>query len=129
LLLAGLLPWIFFSQSVGLALMSVVAKGSLLRKVYIPKTLIPLSAVLSCLLNFLLSFVPFLVLMIALGRPLTAAVLFLPVAVVLLALFTIGVSFLFSCLNVFFRDFTHMTEVLLQAWFYLSPVIYTVKMV
>ena len=129
LLFAGLLPWIFFAQSISLSLMSIVGKGSLLKKVYIPKATIPLAAVLSCLVNFLLSFVPLLLIMIVMGREMNSSLLFLPVAVVLLALFACGFAFLFSCLNVFFRDFTHMTEVLLQAWFYVTPVIYTVDMV
>jgi ABC-type polysaccharide/polyol phosphate export permease len=129
LLLSGLLPWIFFSQSISLSLMSVVSKGNLLKKVYIAKALIPLSAVLACLVNFLLSLFPLFLLMVALGHSVNETILFLPVAVVLLTLFTSGLAFLFSCLNVFFRDFTHMTEVLLSAWFYLSPVIYSLQLV
>ncbi|OGR15215.1 MAG: hypothetical protein A2341_09005 [Deltaproteobacteria bacterium RIFOXYB12_FULL_58_9] len=129
LLISGLLPWIFFSQAVSLALMSVVSKGSLLKKVYIPKSLIPLSAVLSSLVNFLLALVPLFLLVVLLGKPLTPALLFLPASILFVALFTCGVAFIFSCLNVFFRDFTHMTEVIIQAWFYLSPVIYRTDMV
>jgi ABC-type polysaccharide/polyol phosphate export permease len=129
LLLAGLLPWLFFSQSVTNSLMSVVAKGDLLKKVYFPKALIPLSAVLACLLNFLLSLVPLFIVVAVLGHTVSPAMVFLPVAVVLMTLFACGFAFLFSCLNVFFRDFTHMTDVLLSAWFYLSPIIYRVDMV
>lgn len=128
LLLSGLLPWTFVGQSISLALMSVVSKGSLLKKVYIPKALIPLASVLACLVNFVLSFVPLIVLLLVLGKPLSLTLLFLPVPTVLLALFTCGVAFVFAGLNVFFRDFTHMTDVLLQAWFYLSPIIYTAEM-
>jgi ABC-type polysaccharide/polyol phosphate export permease len=128
LLLSGLLPWTFFTQSVTLALMSVVSKGNLLKKVYIPKALIPLSSVLACLVNFLLSLVPLVALLLVLGKPLHLTLLFLPVPIVLLALFTCGVALVFAGLNVFFRDFTHMTEVILQAWFYLSPIIYTAEM-
>jgi ABC-type polysaccharide/polyol phosphate export permease len=129
LLFAGLLPWQFFAQSVGLSLMSIVQKGSLLKKVYIPKLVIPLSAVTATLVNFLLALVPLVLLMFFMGHPLKPAIAFLPVAILFIALFTCGVAFIFSCLNVFFRDFTHMTEVLLQAWFYASPVMYTIKMV
>jgi ABC-2 type transport system permease protein len=129
LLVAGLLPWIFFAQSVNTSLMSIVGKGSLLSKVYIPKALIPLSAVLACCVNFLLALVPMLVLILATGRELNETILFLPAAIVLFTIFTCGFAFLFSCLNVFFRDFTHMTEVILSIWFYLSPVWYTVSLV
>ena len=129
LIFSGLLPWIFFSQSINGSLMSIVGKGSLLKKVYIPKAVIPLSSVLATLVNFILSFIPLVIIMAIAGKPLTWAALFLPVSVLLLALFACGFAFLFSSLNVFFRDFTHMTEVLLQVLFYLSPVIYTVKLV
>ena len=125
LLFAGLLPWTFFSQSVMGSLMSVVGKGPLLRKVYIPKAVIPLSAVLATFVNFVLSFVPLLLVAVTIGHPITAALWFVPVASIMLFLFATGFAFLFACLNVFFRDFGHMTEVLLQAWFYFSPVIYT----
>lgn len=128
-LFAGLLPWTFLAQSVANSLMSIVAKGSLLKKVYIPKAIIPLSMVLATLINFLLSMIPLLLIVGIMGHPIGPSILFLPVAVLMMTLFVCGVSFLFSCLNVFFRDFGHMTEVLLQAWFYASPVIYTVDMV
>lgn len=129
LLLAGLLPWTFLSQSINNSLMSVVGKGSLLKKVYIPKAIIPLSAVLAAFVNFLLSFIPFLGVVVVLGRPLTWAVVMLPLAMLLLAVFASGLAYLFSCLNVFFRDFSHMTEVIISAWFYASPIIYTLEMI
>jgi len=129
MLISGLLPWVFFSQAVSLALGSVVGKGSLLKKVYIPKTLLPLSAVLSSMINFLLALAPLFLLVVIMGKPLTPALLFLPVSIIFVVLFACGVGMIFACLNVFFRDFTHMTEVIIQAWFYLSPVIYRVEMV
>jgi ABC-2 type transport system permease protein len=127
-LFSGFLPWMFLSQSIGLALMSVVGKGPLLQKVYIPKIVIPLSAVLSTLVNFLLALVPLLGLVVIAGHPVNESLLFLPVAIVFITLFTVGLGFLFSCLNVFFRDFTHMTEVILNLWYHLSPVWYTLEM-
>ena len=129
LLLSGLLPWTFLSQSITNALGSVVGKGALLRKVYIPKTVIPLSAVLASFVNFALSMLPFLVLLVIIGHPVRPAMAMIPVAMLLMALFAAGISYVFACLNVFFRDFTHMTEVLIQAWFYASPIIYNLDMV
>lgn len=127
-LFAGLLPWTFFSQSVMLSLMSIVGKSSLLRKVYIPKSVLPLSAVLSTLVNFILSLAPLLLLTFLITDHLSIAIAFLPVSIALFALFTCGVSFIFSTLNVFFRDFQHMTDVLLQVFFYASPIIYEPSM-
>ncbi|MEM6484781.1 MAG: ABC transporter permease [Pseudomonadota bacterium] len=129
LLLSGLLPWTFFVQSVTGSLMSIVGKEALIKKVYLPKAVIPLSSVVSNFVNFSLSLLPFIVLTAALSHPITHHLIYLPLAMLLLAVFTAGVSFLFSCLNVYFRDFGHMTEVLIQAWFYLSPIIYTLEII
>jgi ABC-type polysaccharide/polyol phosphate export permease len=123
-LLSTLLPWMFFSQAITLSLMSFISKGSLLHKVYFPRAVIPLSAVFSNLLNFLLALIPLAVLMLVAERSFTLALFYLPVALVALTLFTIGLSFVFSTLNVFFRDFTHMTEVLLSLLYFATPIIY-----
>lgn len=129
LLLSGLLPWTFISQSVAGSLMSIVGKGNLIKKVYIPKSIIPLATVLANLVNFVLSLVPLLAIGAFLGHGFSPALVFLPISVCIVGLFACGLALLFSCLNVFFRDFTHMTEVLLQALFYASPIIYTRDMI
>jgi lipopolysaccharide transport system permease protein len=129
LLLSGLLPWTFLAQSINNALGSVVGKGALLKKVYIPKSIIPLSAVLASFVNFILSFLPFLGVLLVIGHPITKVVVMLPAAMLLIFMFATGVAYIFACLNVFFRDFTHMTDVLIQAWFYASPIIYNLNMV
>jgi ABC-type polysaccharide/polyol phosphate export permease len=74
--------------------------------------------------NFILSFLPLSIMMIALGQRFTSALVFLPVAVVLLTVFAAGVTLLLSSATVFFRDVRHLTEVLLQVVLYLSPVLY-----
>jgi ABC-type polysaccharide/polyol phosphate export permease len=129
LLLAGILPWTFISQTVNNSLMSIITKGSLLNKVYVPKSIFPLATVAANLVNFVLSLVPLLAIGLAFGHGLSPALLFLPMAVIFVAMFACGLALLFSCLNVFFRDFTHMTDVLMQALFYASPIIYAVDMV
>lgn len=129
MLLSGLLPWTFISQAVNNSLMSLVTKGSLIHKVYVPKGVFPIATVLANLVNFVLSLIPLLVIGLAIGHRFSLALLFLPVAILLVAVLACGLALLFSCLNVFFRDFTHMTEVLLQALFYASPIIYGIEMV
>jgi lipopolysaccharide transport system permease protein len=125
-LLAGLLPWIFFSTAVMQGLMSVLVNQELVRKVRLPQAVFPLSVVGSNLVNFVLSLLPLAAMMVALGQRFSAALAFLPLAVVLLATFAAGATLLLSSATVFFRDVRHLTEVLLQVLLYLSPVLYDV---
>jgi len=126
-LLSALLPWTMFIQATTGGLRSIVDNAHLIHKVYVPKAVFPLAVVGSSLVNFFLSLIPLFLLMVALGVPLRPAVLILPLAIVILAIFTTGTALIFSCLNVFYRDFTHMTPVLLSAWFYLTPIIYPIN--
>ncbi len=127
-LLAGLLPWLFFSIAVLQGLNSILTNQELIRKVRLPQAVFPLSVVGSNLVNFVLSIVPLFLLMAALRQPFTAALLFLPVGIVLLTLFTSGVTLLFATFTVFFRDVRHLAEVALQMLMYLSPVFYDLQM-
>jgi lipopolysaccharide transport system permease protein len=127
-LLSALLPWLFFSTAVLQGLSSVLANQELIRKVRLPQAVFPLSVVGSNLVNFAVSFVPLLALMLVVHRPFTKAMFFLPVAVLLLTIFTSGVTMFFATVTVFFRDVRHLTEVLLQVLMYLSPVLYDLSM-
>ncbi len=126
-LLSALLPWIFFSTALMQGLNSVLANQELIRKVRVPQAVFPLSVVGSNLVNFALSLAPLIALMIALRQPFSSALLFLPVSILLLTLFTSGVTLLFATATVFFRDVKHLTEVLLQMLMYLSPILYDVN--
>ncbi|MBL0381221.1 MAG: ABC transporter permease [Desulfofustis sp. PB-SRB1] len=106
MLLAGLLPWNFFEQSISSSLMSIVGKGSLIRKVYFPKAILPLATVLANLINFLFALIPLLFLVHIIGPGLNASILFLPMACLIFFVFVTGFSFFFACINVFFRDFS-----------------------
>jgi lipopolysaccharide transport system permease protein len=128
-LLAGLLPWIFFSTALMQGMGSVLANQELIRKVRLPQAVFPLSVVGSNLVNFLLSLIPLFLVMLVLGHPVTPALLFLPVAAAILTLFVSGVTMALASATVFFRDVRHLTEVLLQLLFYLSPVLYDVSQV
>jgi len=126
-LLSGLLPWLFFSTAVLQGLTSILTNQELIRKVRLPQAVFPLSVVGSNLVNFALSLVPLLLLMALVRQPFRLALLFIPAGIFILALFTSGVTLLFSTFTVFFRDVRHLTEVLLQVLLYLSPVFYDLQ--
>jgi ABC-type polysaccharide/polyol phosphate export permease len=127
-LLSGLLPWLFFSTAILQGLTSILTNQELIRKVRLPQAVFPLSVVGSNLVNFALSLVPLFLLMAVVRQPFTPALLFLPVGIFVLALFTSGVTLLLSTFTVFFRDVRHLTEVLLQMLLYLSPVLYDLQL-
>lgn len=123
-LLSALLPWIYFSTAVAQGLTSVLGNQDLIRKIRLPQAVFPLSVVGSNFVNFSLSLLPLFLLMLVERQPFTPALLFLPVAAVILTAFISGVTLLLASATVFFRDVRHLTEVFLQVLFYLSPVIY-----
>jgi lipopolysaccharide transport system permease protein len=127
-LLSGLLPWLFFSIAVLQGLNSIIVNQELIRKVRLPQAVFPLSVVGSNLVNFVLSLFPLLLLMAVVGQPLRPALLFVPVAMLILTAFTSGVTLLFATFTVFFRDVRHLAEVALQMLMYLSPVFYDLQM-
>lgn len=123
-LLSALLPWLFFQTAVIQGLNSVLGNQELIRKVRVPQAVFPLSVVGSNLVNFTLSMVPLFLLMLFLRQPFSRALFFLPVGVVLLTLFTSGVTLMLATFTVFFRDVKHLAEVVLQMLMYLSPIFY-----
>ena len=123
-LLGGLLPWIFFAQTTTSAIQQSVWGGTLMRRIYVPYTAFPAAAVGTGVVNLLLSLVPLLGMMLIVGRPIRWTVLFLPIPIILLAAFALGVGLLLSSLAVRFPDIAEMYQIILQAWLYLTPIMY-----
>lgn len=122
--LAALLPWNFFSQTTVTSMNGIAWYGPLMKRVRVPKTMFVLSTVLSGLLNLALSYIPLLAIMLVRGAPIRPAILFVPVAVLLFAIFTYGLTLAVSGVAIFFTDVREMFTVVLTAMMYLTPVIY-----
>lgn len=124
-ILSVLLPWTFFSQSLSYAAESIVGNGDLIKKVKVSKLVFPVAAVVSNMINLLLSLIP-LVLIVALMRhPFHLTWFYLPVPLLALTLFTLGATFFFAAVNVYYRDVAHILQIVLQVWFYITPIIYS----
>jgi ABC-2 type transport system permease protein len=123
-LLSVLLPWTFFSQSLSYGVESIVSNGELIKKVAVPKMVFPIAAVLSNTINLVLSLIPMALLVLATRHPFYSTWLYLPVPMLALIIFTVGMACLFAALNVFYRDVSHILQVILSAWFYFTPIIY-----
>ena len=122
--LSGLIAWTFFSQTTTAAMYNIVWGNSLMHRIYLPRTVFAIASIGTGLVNLLLSLIPMLVVMVVVQIPLRWAVLFLPIAMVLLALFSLGVGLLLSTLAVYFPDVAEMYQIVLLAWMYLTPIIY-----
>ncbi len=128
-LLSALLPWTFFSQGLSYAVESIVANAELLKKVAVCRSVFPMAAVLSNLINFLLSLIPLALVLLVLRFPFHLAWVYVPVPLLGLILFTMGCGFFCAAANVFFRDVSHIVQIVLSAWFYFSPVIYSLDLI
>lgn len=121
--LAGLVPWTFFSNAITASGNSLVGSSNLITKVYFPRLIVPAAAMLAGLVDFALAFLLFCVLMIYYGVAPTAHVLFLPVLVVMTAVFAFGVGTWMAALNVKYRDVRFALPFLIQIWLFVSSVI------
>ncbi len=124
LFLSALLPWNFFVGAVMGGMTSIIGGGHLLKKVYFPREVLPISVALANLVNFLMAMPVFFILMWLSGVNITPWVLLLPIPIFIQMLFIIGIALILATLEVFFRD-THMImDVAIQAWFFLTPIMY-----
>ena len=127
LFLSALLPWNFFTGSVMGGIPSIVGNSHLVKKVYFPREALPIAVVLSNLVNFLISLPVLLLLIVVSGVPLTGWLLFLPIPILIQVTFALGIVLFLSTLEVFYRDTHMMMNVGMQAWFFLTPIVYTFR--
>lgn len=122
---AAMLPWQFFSSSLTEASSSLIANANLISKIYFPRLIVPSSAVIVSLTDFLISGVILIVLMIWYGVAPSWRLLFLPAFTLVAFLSALGAGFAFAALNVKYRDFRYVLPFVVQVGLYISPVGYS----
>lgn len=122
--LSAFLPWTFFQMSLMDASQSILLHFAVLKKVYFPREILPLSTVISNLVHFLLSLVIFFLYASLVKIRFTPALLLLPLVILLHLFLTSGLALVISALNVYYEDIKYLTSVLLSLLFYLTPVLY-----
>jgi len=126
---AALVPWFFFMNSVSSGTLSLITYRNIVTKTYFPREIIPLAQVCSRFIDFFAAAALYAVLMVAYGVHLGVWSLMAPVFFVMLILFTVGVTFATSAVNVFYRDVNPVVQIALQLWLYLTPVAYPLALV
>jgi ABC-type polysaccharide/polyol phosphate export permease len=125
--LVGLLPWNFFSGSILSGTVSITSNSALIKKVFFPRVLLPTAALLSNLVNFLLAFLVLLVFLYIFGIGLTVYALWVPALLFTQLLFILGLVLILSTFHVFYRDVVMVLDVVMLAWFFLTPIFYSLN--
>jgi ABC-type polysaccharide/polyol phosphate export permease len=123
-LFTGMIPWNFFSSVVIQSSSAFINNEGLIKKIYLPKIIFPLSICLSLLVDSALSFITLFIIILIIGGTLSWAVFFIPIAYLILFFFAFGISLVMSVITVFFRDLQHIIVIAMQGLFFLTPIFY-----
>ena len=128
-LVCGLLPWLFFNRVLTLGTESLVANAGLIQKVYFPRIVLPLSLANATFFTWLLEMAVLVVALSLLGSFVLPWLPLVALFMIVFALFAVGLSMVFSIVNVYFRDLSYLLTIVLQFWFYLTPILYPRELV
>lgn len=128
-LFVGLLPWTLFSNSLGSASASLVGAGSLISKIYFPRTILVLSTIIAKIIDFLFSISVLVIYMIVYQIPININILWVIPIFFIQQIFTLGLSLFFGAANLLYRDVQYLLSLILTLWMYLTPVIYPADIV
>ncbi len=126
-MVCGLIPWAYFSSSVNRSTFVMIENGNILKKVYFPREILPLSLVTSETVNFLISSIIILVFTLANGIALSWLIVLFPVVLLVQYVLQLGIALILSSVTVYFRDLNHFMGVLLQLFFYATPIVYSIE--
>ena len=125
---AALIPWTLFAEGLTRSSTSMVSNANIITKVYFPRLIIPLSSILSPLVDFAIAFVILILMMAYFGFVPTIAIVLLPFFILLAIMTSLAVGLWLSALNVKYRDFQYTIPFLIQVWLFASPVVYPASM-
>jgi len=128
-LVCGLLPWLFFNRVLTLGTDVLVSNAGLIQKVYFPRIVLPLALANATFFTWILEMAVLAIALGLLGSFVLPWVPLVAVFMVVFALFSVGLAMVFSVINVYFRDLAYLLTIVLQFWFYLTPILYPVELV
>ena len=123
-LCCGLIPWTFFSTAISRSAFTMVENGNIIKKVYFPREILPISVVTSETVNFLISTIIIIAFVVFGGLGISKYIIFYPIVLLAQYLLLIAISFIVSSISVYIRDLQHLIGVVLQLLFYAAPIVY-----
>ncbi len=123
-LCCGLIPWNFFSAAISRTSFTMIENGNIIKKVYFPREVLPISVVTSEAINFIISTIIILAFVLGYGMGLSKFLIFYPLVLLVQYILLIGISFIVSSVTVYFRDLQHFIGIALQLLFYATPIVY-----
>lgn len=127
-LICGIIPWTWFITSISQGTTSITNNANLIKKVYFPREILPISVVTSGLVNFLISCLIILIFVICGGLGITWHLVFLPFIIIVQYLFTLALIFVLSAINVYVKDVEYIVSFIINMLFYATPILYTTEM-
>lgn len=127
-LICGIIPWTWFITSISQGTTSITNNANLIKKVYFPREILPISVVTSGLINFLISCLIILIFVIFGGLGITWHLVFLPFIIIVQYLFTLALIFVLSAFNVYVKDVEYIVAFIINMLFYATPILYTTEM-
>ena len=127
-LITGVIPWVFFTTVVTTGCNCVWINGGIIKKVYFPREILPISVVLAGLINFLISCVIIILFVIFGGIGLSINLVWLPIIALIQSALSLGMLFILSAINVYVRDVEYLVQFIMNLVFYATPIIYNVSM-
>ena len=128
-LLCGLTCWRFFANGTTASLWSIIGKAHIVKKIYFPREILVFSVVLSNMISIILEFIVFFVLLVILMGEIHSTILLFPIVLLLEFILVFGVGLFLAISTVFFRDLTQIWDIVLQAGFFLTPIMYSITMI
>ena len=125
-LCCGLIPWTFFSTSINKSAFSIIENGNIIKKVYFPREIIPISVVTAETINFLISTLIIIGFVIGGGIGVSKNIIYYPLVVIAQYLIILAISFIISSICVYLRDLQHFIGIILQLLFYATPIVYSI---
>ena len=123
----ALIPWTYFTTSITQSAFTIIGNGDIIKKVYFPREILPISVVTSGAVNFMISTIIIIVFVLLAGLGLTKYIVFYPLILLIQYILLLGISFIVSSITVYFRDLEHIIGIILMAAFYGTPIVYKLE--
>lgn len=127
-LFVGFVPWFMLTSAITQGAVCIESQSNLVEKIYFPRMVLPISTVMTCFVNMLLSELVVFAVLILSGHGLTGYIIALPPIMLIQLIFVLGIVLIVSACTVYVRDLAHILEIVTMAWFYATPIVYTPDM-